>query len=416
MASWSQWKKIPFLLWYGAVSLLSVALLALLVTLWMSGGSETKDAFESGRRLLIKLDGGEIQGKLITLDVPREPSKDVVDASPKPEEKPEEKSPEPAAAVSPEPEKQADATPVSPEQKDASAEPALATNNNAPLPAPDTLVVKPAQPDLPRTAMTGVNMDLLEKTENGELPVIAKDGTKPWRFYSKPFERKNSQPMVAIVVTGLGHNKGASDGVLKLPEQVTVGFSPYVKDPSVWMAAARATGHEMLIEIPLQPANYPVSDPGPYGLFVDKGVVENEKRLQWLMSRFPTSMGFLTPQNEVFTDNSDMFKALLQSLANRGLMLVVGREPHRKETRELIDASSTAITVGDILLDEELSVAAIQTRLATLEQQAKKNGYAIGIARAYPITVEQLREWTATLAEKGIVLVPVSAIVKLHFS
>lgn len=381
MPRWNeQLKKYGRLLWLAVFFLTLAVCLGLLVALWLSAKSETEDAFASGRRLIIAVDSGEVKGKILTLDAPATP---------------------PLAAETPPP----DAAPASPEPQTPPA-----TEGGAPA------AESKAEPAPPATPMPDVNPSLVERTPDGDLPVIGSDGSKPWRYYSKPFERKRNQPMVAVIVSGLGISRAVTHDALKLHEYVTVSFSPYARDIGSWRSAIRATGHEMLIDLPLQPANYPLTDPGPYGVLLNRGDVEDNRRMQWMMARFPTSIGFLTPQSESFTTSDDAFKMVLQSLANRGLMLVLGQEPPRKETKDIVDASHTAIAIANILLDEEQSPTAIQARLTQLEERAKKNGYAIGIAQAYPVTIEQLKVWSQSLAEKGIILVPVSAIVKLRFS
>lgn len=389
-----QLKKYGRTLWLTGFLLLTLICMGLLVQLWLGAREESREAFESGRRLLIAIDSGEVRGKILTLDAP----------------------PAPASVEAPPAE-----TPSADMPPAAETPPVLETPETAPpaegaVPAEESAPQSSATPPPAATPMPDVNPSLIERTENGDLPVIGSDGGKPWRYYSKPFERKRNQPMVAVVVSGLGLNREVTEDALNLHEYVTVSFSPYARDISSWRAATRATGHEMLIDLPLQPANYPLSDPGPYGLILEKGDVEAVRRMQWMMTRFPTSIGFLTPQNEAFTSNDEAMKMLLQSLANRGLMLVMGREPPRKETKDLLDASHTAHAVAGIWLDEEPSGVAIQARLTQLEEQAKKNGYAIGFAQSYPLTLSQLAAWSGSLAGKGIVLVPVSAIVKLRFS
>lgn len=275
----------------------------------------------------------------------------------------------------------------------------------------ESVTIVPSKNPLP-----DVNEKLTEKREVGVLPVIGTDGTKPWRFYSKPFERKGKQPMIAIIIVGLGQNKNVTEKALILPENFTLSFSPYAREVASWAATARLTAHEKLVDLPMEPGNYPASDPGPYGLIVGKGLQENENRLQWLMSRFTGHVGFVTPNNEVYTHNDEALKVLLQSLANRGLMMVMAHEPAKTETKEMLETSSTANIISDMLVDEELLDASIQTRLVALEQLAIKRGFAVGIATATPLTIDQLRQWSETLEGKGIVLVPVSAIVKLRFS
>ena len=221
--------------------------------------------------------------------------------------------------------------------------------------------------------------------------------------------------MIAVIVTGLGQNKTTTDLAIKLPENFSLSFSPYAKDVSIWTNSARSFGHEIMFDLPLEPSNYPASDPGPYGLLVGKGNQENNSRLQWLMSRSKGYVGFLTSQNEVFSSNDDAFKTLLGSFFNRGLMLVMGHEPAKNETRQILGDSKTPHVVADLLLDEELSAVAIQSRLVALEKMASKRGYAIGIAQAFPLTIQQLNAWSAQLEKDGYELVPVTLITSLKF-
>jgi polysaccharide deacetylase 2 family uncharacterized protein YibQ len=390
-------QKYAHMLWWGSLGILCTMSLVALVMVFVAGRSETDDAFAEGRRLVIAMDTGEVQGKRISLDKP-------VNLPPTP---PAETKTETPPAETPVPETPAEVPP--PE-----------TTSPTETPPPAAEVEKPAselQPQVTVTPTAELNTALTEEINGQRLPTIGKDGTKPWRYYSKAYDRTRNQPMVAIVVTGLGIGKTVTQEALHLPENISLSFSPYTRDVTTWAPAARATGHELLIELPLQPSNYPATDPGPNAMLLEKGTVDVEKQLQWTLSRFPAFIGALTPLNESFTANDEAIKMLLQTFANRGLLFVMSKEPYRKETRDIVDATvGTASLIANVLIDEEPSADSIQQRLTQLEEQAKKTGYAIGVAQAYPLTMEQLKLWASKLEEKGVVLVPLSAIAKLRFS
>ena len=48
---------------------------------------------------------------------------------------------------------------------------------------------------------------------------------------------------------------------------------------------ARAAGHEVMLEAPMEPSDYPTNDPGPYTLLADSQPPETVRRLEWLLSR-----------------------------------------------------------------------------------------------------------------------------------
>ncbi|MEI9929704.1 MAG: divergent polysaccharide deacetylase family protein [Rhizomicrobium sp.] len=107
---------------------------------------------------------------------------------------------------------------------------------------------------------------LIENTAQGPLPKIADNGAMPMRAYAPPVTGEG-HPRIAIVIGGLGISARQTDAALKgLPQGVTLGFLPYAADAQRAVSDARAQGHEVLLEVPMEPFDYPDSDPGPHTL------------------------------------------------------------------------------------------------------------------------------------------------------
>ena len=91
-----------------------------------------------------------------------------------------------------------------------------------------------------------------------------------------------------------------------------------------------------------------------------------------------------------------------------------------------LDSRTTAATVGatlaremgvphasrDVFLDDTGAAVSVRAKLAETEAIAKRQGFAIAIGHPHEATIEALQVWLPTLAERGFVLVPVSAIVR----
>lgn len=106
---------------------------------------------------------------------------------------------------------------------------------------------------------------LIENTPLGPLPRIADDGRKPIQAYAAP--AANGKFRIAIVVMGLGLSAKATQAAISsLPPAVTVGLLPYASDAPRWLSAARAAGHEVVLQVPMEPFDFPDSDPGPHTL------------------------------------------------------------------------------------------------------------------------------------------------------
>ena len=123
--------------------------------------------------------------------------------------------------------------------------------------------------DVAPATMAGIDQRLLEKSRYGMIPIAAADGLKPFKAYAMGTDADRAKaatmPAVAIVVGGLGVGAAKTvDAIMKLPSAVTLGFTPYGSDPVGLVERARAKRHEVLLQVPMEPYDFPDSDPGPH--------------------------------------------------------------------------------------------------------------------------------------------------------
>ena len=146
---------------------------------------------------------------------------------------------------------------------------------------------------------------LLEPSRHGAIPRIAPDGVRPAEAYARPLNAaiaKKGGPRVAIVLTGLGVSASLTQQAIeRLPGPVTLAFMPYAADVERSVAAARAQGHEILLQAPMEPFDYPDNDPGPQTLLASMTPDQNMDRLYWLMSRFQGYVGLINYMGARFT-------------------------------------------------------------------------------------------------------------------
>lgn len=262
----------------------------------------------------------------------------------------------------------------------------------------------------------GVDPDLIEETPNGPIPQIAGSGKSPFVTYSRASvtpATANGRKLIAIVVTGLGLNEsGTLDAISKLPDNVTLAFAPYGRSLGNTTAAARAEGHEMLLEIPMEPFDYPDNDPGPQTLLTGQPPRANLDKLYWLMARFGGYFGLMNYMGARFTASSADFSPVVEELGTRGLGLVDDGASNRSVAAQLAGRNTVPFVRGDAEIDAAPARSAILEKLANLEVRAADKGYAVGIASALPVTIDAIAEWATGLETRGAMLVPVSAVMK----
>jgi len=266
----------------------------------------------------------------------------------------------------------------------------------------------------PRAAVLHPHPDpqLVEATDTGPLPIIGKDGRQPWRVYSRPFNALEKRPRVAIVITGLGVSFNATkSAVAQLPGEVTFAFAPFADKLEEWIDAARGAGHEVLLDLPMEPKDFPRSDPGPFGLLTSLQPEQNLRRFEWVLSRITGYVGVTNYQGDRFSGNKTAMKPILAELKRRGLMFVDSMENTLSAGPALASAIKLPFARNSRIIDRVASRAAIGKQLAEIAKIAKIQGFAVLMARPYPVTIRVLKRWISKLGDMGLVLAPVSAVV-----
>jgi polysaccharide deacetylase 2 family uncharacterized protein YibQ len=253
---------------------------------------------------------------------------------------------------------------------------------------------------------------LVTPGREGLLPVVAPDGRQAWRVYARPFDAAEQRPRLAIVLGDLGLSQQATmTAIQKLPAGVTLAFAPYAGNLQDWIAQARAAGHEVLLQLPMEPLDYPASDPGPKALLTSLSPADNQARLEWVLSRVTGYVGVTNYMGSKFTMAPEALRPVLAELKGRGLLFLDSRSNQQSVGGRLAREVGLPVALNNRFLDNEASRTAIDARLDELERIARAGGTAVGIGYPYPVTIERIAAWAQRLPERGLVLAPVSAVV-----
>jgi polysaccharide deacetylase 2 family uncharacterized protein YibQ len=254
-----------------------------------------------------------------------------------------------------------------------------------------------------------------EKSRYGLLPRIGPDGARPAAVYARPVFASEklpaTAPRVAILVGGLGLNPaGTADAIARLPAAISLAFAPYGDTLEREAAAARETGHETLLQSPMEPITYPADNPGPHTLLTGVADADNLDALRWQMGRFVGYVGVVNHLGGKFTADARALSPVLAEIAARGLFyLDDGSSPVSLARQSAATLGLTAAS-ADAVVDTDPASAAIDAALGRLEALAHARGAAIGVATALPTSLDSIARWSAGLEARGVALVPVSAL------
>jgi polysaccharide deacetylase 2 family uncharacterized protein YibQ len=268
-------------------------------------------------------------------------------------------------------------------------------------PGGETPRALPASGALPAAPITG----FFAPGPGGPLPIIAQDGRTPFDAYKRPF-LSNGRPKIALVIGGLGLNARATQAAIEtLPGEITLSFVPYSEGLQGWIDMARAHGHEVLLETPMEPVDYPDNDPGPYTLMADAQGPDTVKKLEWILSRATGYFGLTNYLGSRFLASDKAYGAFATVVKGRGLGFIDDGAAGRR-------SGGVPRASAERVIDEQLSKTALDQQLLALEAGALQRGQALGSGFAYPVTLETVARWAQGLEQRGFQLAPASAVVR----
>lgn len=259
-----------------------------------------------------------------------------------------------------------------------------------------------------------------EDTPEGPLPRISAGGKKPADAYAQvtPLAVITSgRPKIAILLGGMGLNPRLTKKAIDtLPGDVTFGFAPYGDRLQETVNAARAKGHEVMLQLPMEPVGFPATNPGPRTLLADSDAEANVASLRWLMSRFAGFTGATNYMGGRFLAAPESVAPVMAELKKRGLVYLEDATVPVSTTPAVARSAGLPMRRAAVVIDATPDAASIAEALAQLEKEAETAGYAIGTGSGLEVTIDTLSEWASELSQKGILLVPVSAVYKGRMS
>jgi uncharacterized protein len=228
--------------------------------------------------------------------------------------------------------------------------------------------------------------------------------------YARPWSGARGT-RIAIVIGGLGLSQtGTQQAIRQLPGTITFAFAASGNSLQRWMQEARRAGHEILLQIPMEPFDYPANDPGPLTLATDISQTQNLKRLHEAMGRMTNYTGVVNFLGGRFLADRAALQPVMADLSARGLLFLDDGTSAQSKSGDLAKALSLPQGFADLTLDASLSRQAILEKLDTLERIAQRRGSAIGMGSAFDETVGAVGEWVKQAESRGIEIVGVSAL------
>ncbi len=278
----------------------------------------------------------------------------------------------------------------------------------AAAPQPKRIEIPPNNGALPKAPIAG----LTRQSRYG--PVPAKGSNSALKAYKRPFQREARKTPVSLIIGGLGVNNGLTqDAIEQLPADVTLSFAAHSVGLQGWVDKARAAGHEVLIEIPMDSATFDPAEPGAEkALLTTLAAAENGQRLDWMMSRAQGYAGLINFNGDIFLTRADMAAPYMDHLSRTGVGFFTDGAFEAPSLTGIAQSTGQPFKSGNGLIDPHPVPRVIAARLSSLGQTAKSGSHPVGVGFVYPETLSEVRTWIATLEGQNLQLAPATSALK----
>jgi len=267
----------------------------------------------------------------------------------------------------------------------------------------EAVVIRVPPASAPRLA-AAPDPRISEQGRHGTMPKLGEGRVRALDVYARA-EEPGTGPRIAILVTGLGVGQAATAGAtVRLPPAVSLAFLPYGAEADRSAARARDAGHEVFLQLPMEPFDYPDSDPGPQTLLTALKGLENADRLAWSLARISGYVGVANFMGAKMMADP-VFEPVLREIGARGLGFLddgTGPKP------ALTNKNRTPVARAELVLDAVPRADAIDAALAQAEARARATGFALVSANGAALSVDRIARWARDLDSRGIRLVPAS--------
>jgi polysaccharide deacetylase 2 family uncharacterized protein YibQ len=222
---------------------------------------------------------------------------------------------------------------------------------------------------------------------------------------------------LALIVEDYGVRGPQSRRIQNLPGTFTAAIRPNQDNAEAWVKEARQSGLEVILNLPMEPRDYPTRNPGEDAILVDLSGREIRKRVKRALDKVGPVAGVKTYMGSLAVEDRDVMRPVLEELHARNLFLIEASRSQYSTVSELARAlelpfyTVTSISEVDAGRRDE---GTIGIRFDDLIRRCRAKGYAIGIIHARDVTLAVLEERLSRLAREGIVVMGISEIMRAH--
>jgi len=220
------------------------------------------------------------------------------------------------------------------------------------------------------------------------------------------------RPKIAIVIDDLGDKDKISQELLRWNLPITFAILPFTPFSKTLAGEAHRQGKEVILHLPMEPRGYPQIRPGEGVLLEEMNETKLLRQLTKDIDAVPYITGVSNHMGSRLMEEPEKIRIIFSELKRRGLFFLDSRTTPQTVGLQVAQSVGLKAVERNIFLDNSSTDEDIKQQLEQLIQLSLSKGKAIGIGHPHPSTLKSIREIIPRLEEKGIEVVPLSALME----
>lgn len=228
-----------------------------------------------------------------------------------------------------------------------------------------------------------------------------------------PAGKAAEAPAIAIIIDDLGNLEARDKRAIDLPGAITYAFLPHTPHAHDLALLAHSRNKEVMLHLPMEAMDHEKLGPG--GLTLDMTYEEFARQLQSDLASVPHVAGINNHMGSLLTQHPGHMVWLMRELTKRdNLYFVDSYTTKDSVARQIANENWVPNLRRDVFLDSDRNPVEIKRQYRRLLKLARQHGVALAIGHPYPETLALLRSELPRLEREGIVLLPVSQLLRKH--
>ena len=217
---------------------------------------------------------------------------------------------------------------------------------------------------------------------------------------------------VAIIIDDIGYDLEPARELLKINADITFSILPFLTHSRETAEMLHQAKREILLHLPMEPVSYPREKPGAGALFTDMNNNELLYQLEKNIDAVPYISGVNNHMGSRFMEDRERLTVIFGQLKKKNLFFIDSRTSADSEAFAAAQKVGLQVAERKIFIDNIRDYNEIYNNLIAVINHNGDASPVIVIGHPYPETIKALRDAVKVLREKGILIVPVSRIIK----